>query len=257
MRTSNSSEIAAKLVLPEYPRSSSYDVDWLMKNMMGPNPLWLIEGLAKVMEIPSDAFILDLGCGKAVTSIFLAKEYGSFVEAVDLWIAMDDNRRRIDEAQVSDRVHAVHGDAMNLPFGDDHFDLIVSMDAYHYFGTGKDALPAVLKVLRPGGRIGIVVPGLTHEVETWPKDLAPWWEDGFETFHSPEWWRELWEESRLVRIERAELVPGGSQQWLTWAYAADEWAVAQGREPYRREVAMLEADKQRFLGFSRIIATKL
>ena len=30
--------------------------------------------------------ILDLGCGKGLTSIFLAKEFGVQVYATDLWI---------------------------------------------------------------------------------------------------------------------------------------------------------------------------
>jgi len=37
--------------------------------------------------------VLDLGCGKALSSIFLAKEYGTQVWATDLWISATDNRK--------------------------------------------------------------------------------------------------------------------------------------------------------------------
>jgi hypothetical protein len=33
------------LFLPEFPRSNTYDPDWVMQNQMGPNALWLMEWL--------------------------------------------------------------------------------------------------------------------------------------------------------------------------------------------------------------------
>ena len=30
----------------EFPRSANYNPDWVLENMMGPNPLWLTESLA-------------------------------------------------------------------------------------------------------------------------------------------------------------------------------------------------------------------
>lgn len=38
--------------------------------------------------------ILDLGCGKGLTSIFLAKEFGVQVYATDLWITAAENFER-------------------------------------------------------------------------------------------------------------------------------------------------------------------
>ncbi len=43
---------------------------------MGPNVLWLTEALSQVMELKRGMRVLDMGCGKAVSSIFLAREFG-------------------------------------------------------------------------------------------------------------------------------------------------------------------------------------
>lgn len=65
----------SQLILEEYPLSANYDSEWVRKNEMGPNALWLTESLTQVMEIKSGMRILDLGCGTAMSSIFLAKEF--------------------------------------------------------------------------------------------------------------------------------------------------------------------------------------
>lgn len=56
---------------------------------MGPNVLWLTEFLGQAMELQPGMRVLDMGCGRALSSIFLAKEFGVQVWAADLWIAAD------------------------------------------------------------------------------------------------------------------------------------------------------------------------
>jgi cyclopropane fatty-acyl-phospholipid synthase-like methyltransferase len=53
---------------------------------MGPNALWLMEHLAERLDLQPGQRVLDLGCGTAITSIFLAREYDVRVHAADLWI---------------------------------------------------------------------------------------------------------------------------------------------------------------------------
>ena len=83
------------LYRPEFPRSNTYDPDWVMDNQMGPNALWLMEWLCEDMDLKEDMWVLDLGCGTAMSSIFLAREFGVRVWAVDLWVDPDQNWRRI------------------------------------------------------------------------------------------------------------------------------------------------------------------
>ena len=53
---------------------------------MGPNVLWLTEALTQVLPLEPGMRVLDLGCGAAISSIFLARELGVQVWAADLWI---------------------------------------------------------------------------------------------------------------------------------------------------------------------------
>jgi len=43
---------------------------------MGPNPLRLLEELCQHLDLKPGMKVLDMGCGKGLTSVFLANEYG-------------------------------------------------------------------------------------------------------------------------------------------------------------------------------------
>lgn len=191
MGTSNE-DLVQRLTQARYPRSNGYDVRWVIENQMGPNALWLLEWLAPALGLENlrpGARVLDLGCGRAMTSVFLAKEYDVQVTAADLWVKADENAVRVAEAGVGDRVLPVYAEAHDLPFGEGTFDAIVSVDAYQYFGTNDLYLPTLTRLLKPGGRIGIVVPALREEPEgdEPPAHLKEYWEKdpGFWAFHSP------------------------------------------------------------------------
>jgi cyclopropane fatty-acyl-phospholipid synthase-like methyltransferase len=183
--TMTNEQLTARLAKPRFPRSSRYDGRWIVDNLMGPHVLWLAEYLSEALELKPGMRVLDLGCGKAISSIFLAKEFGVQVIAADLWIKPTQNARRIEAAGVAASVTPVHAEAHALPFAEESFDAIVSLDAYQYFGTDDLYLGTIAKFLKTGGRLGIVCPGLAHEIETIPENIRPFWEWDFCCFHSP------------------------------------------------------------------------
>ncbi|HEX5502938.1 MAG TPA: methyltransferase domain-containing protein [Thermomicrobiales bacterium] len=247
-------DLAAALTLPEFPRAAAYDPAWMLENLMGPNAVWLAEALAQVMDLRPGQRVLDMGCGRAISSIFLAREFGVQVWATDLWVAASDNWRRIRAAGLADRVFPLHAEAHALPFADDFFDAAVSLDAYHYFGTDDLYLAYYARFVKPGGQLGIVVPGLRHELaDGLPAHLAPYWEPDFWSFHSPDWWRAHWERTGPVAVEHADLVPDGWRHWLRWL----EVAAAHGYRSDPQEAEMLRADAGRNLGFARVVARKV
>ena len=244
--------VLKKLHWAEFPRSQKYDAAWVFDNLMGPNVLWLAESLTQVMELKPGMRILDMGCGKAISSIFLAREFGVKVWATDLWISASENWERVKNAGMEASVFPIHAEARSLPYADGFFDAAVSMDAYHYFGTDDLYMGNYFaKLVRPGGQIGIVVPGLTGElVNGIPEHLQPYWDWDFCSFHSPDWWRYHWSKTPGLQVEYADLVPDGWKHWLAWMEAcrlADYPHAAQEEE-------MLIVDAGRTIGFSRIVA---
>lgn len=235
-----------------FPRSARWGWEFAYQNLMGPNALWLAESLSEVVNFRPDMRVLDLGCGKAITSIFLAKEFGVQAWAADLWIRPTENLARIESAAMGDRVFPIYAEAHALPFAHDFFDAVVSFDAYHYFGTADLYTFEIAKFLKPGGILGIVVPGLTREFESVPEALAEWWDPQFMSFHTPAWWRRHWEFSGRFRVEHADLVPDGWRAWVEWNEACDRLGGGDGTE-----AKMLRADGGALLGFSRMVGRKV
>jgi cyclopropane fatty-acyl-phospholipid synthase-like methyltransferase len=239
-----------------FPRSARYDARWQFDNAMGPNPLWLLESLADVMPLEVGSRVLDLGCGKAITSVFLAKEYGVTVWAADLWIEPTENLVRLREAGVDDRVFPLKVEAHAIPFAEGFFDAIVSIDAYHYFGTDDLYLSYLARFVKPGGRIGIVVPGLVDEVDAIPEHLRECWEPDYYSFHSPAWWARHWRRGGVVDVVSADLVPDGWEAWLRWDELGARFLTGWRRDVCERFVTALRRDAGATLGFTRVVATR-
>jgi cyclopropane fatty-acyl-phospholipid synthase-like methyltransferase len=248
-------DLTARLAKLRFPRASRYDGGWLVDNLMGPNVLWLAEYLCEALELKPGMRVLDLGCGKAVSSIFLAKEFGVTVTAADLWIKPSENLPRIAAAGLTDRVTPVHAEAHALPFAQGQFDAIVSLDAYQYFGTDDLYLGYIAKFLKPGGRLGIVCPGLP-EFEIMPAALEPWWEWDFCCFHSPDWWRRHWAKTGLVTVETADWMPDSHALWLDWYRAVLPLLSGFHLKSSTDGIAMLEADVDKLYGFVRVVAQR-
>jgi cyclopropane fatty-acyl-phospholipid synthase-like methyltransferase len=198
--------------------------------------------------------VLDLGCGRASSSIFLAKEFGLQVWATDLWIKAEENWERVRAANLEEDVFPIHAEAHALPFANEFFDAVVSMDAYHYFGTDDLYLGYMLRFLKTNGQLGIKVPGLRNDfVERVPDHLEKYWHWEFHSFHSPAWWRRHWEKTGLVTVMYSDFDAEGWQQWMKWEEVIFE---QEGNEYARQEAAMLEVDAGRNLGFTQVVARK-
>src|SRR5262249_40305075 len=125
-----------RLLSPQFPRASRYNPDWLMANACsGANTIWITEWLTSAMDLKPGIRVLDLGCGRAISSIYMRREFGVQVWAVDLWIDPTVNLLAVRDAGVDDGVFPLRAEARSLPFATEFFDAITCIDSYYYFGS--------------------------------------------------------------------------------------------------------------------------
>jgi SAM-dependent methyltransferase len=234
----------------QFPRSSRYHPDWIAAGVSGgANPLWLAEWLAAEMDLRPGMRLLDLGCGRALSSIFLHREFGVQVWATDLWFSAEENLQRIRDAGVEGGVTPVHADARSLPFDASFFDAIVAIDCFNYFGTDDLYLSYLARFVKPGGCIGIAGAGLVNEIDgALPEHLKAWWTPDLWSLHSAAWWRRHWERTGLMNIKVADTMADGWKLWRDWhKIIAPDNAV---------EIAALEADRGATLGYVRMVGER-
>jgi SAM-dependent methyltransferase len=233
------------LMSERFPRASRYHPRWLRASVSGgANALWLTEWLCEALDLRPGMRVLDLGCGRAASSIFLRREFGVEVWATDLWFSASENLQRVRDAGVEDGVFPLRADARALPFAEQFFDAIVSIDAFVYFGTDDLYLNQLCRLLRPEGLIGIAGAGLAQEMDgVLPAHLRSWWTPSAWSLHSASWWRRHWERAGAVSVEVADTLPGGWQFWRTWQEVVSP--------DNATEIAALSADRGRYLGYVR------
>jgi len=116
--------------------------------------------------------VLDLGCGRAKSSVFLAREFGVQVTAVDLMITATENLQRIRQAGLEGQITPLQCDARALPFAAEAFDAIIAIDSFFYFGTDALYLNYLANFVREGGWIGMAGASARTSSRRWRLPMA-------------------------------------------------------------------------------------
>ncbi len=116
--------------------------------------------------------ILEIGCGTGHSTISLATSVGDngHVDALDLSPKMiRQAEANVHAMELQSRVRFIVGDAMKMEVADAEYDAVFMSFTLELFDTPELAkvLAEIRRVLRPGGRLGVV--SVSHEGE----DLAP------------------------------------------------------------------------------------
>ena len=157
-------------------------------------------------------------------------------------------------ANLQNQVFPIHAEAHALPFASDFFDTLLSFDAYHYFGTDDLYLGYVSQFVRPGGLMGIVVPGVLQELNgEIPAHLASYWQWDWWSFHSPDWWRQHWGKTGLVEVVHADV---RTKRVEALAEVVGSMLGCRFSLCLQMRLEMLRVDAGRTLGFTRLVARK-
>jgi cyclopropane fatty-acyl-phospholipid synthase-like methyltransferase len=239
-----------RFLAQRFPRSSRYHPEWILASVSGGAcSLWLLEWLSETMDLRPGMRVLDLGCGRAASSIFLRREFGVQVWATDLWFSAAENLQRVRDAGVADGVFPLHADARTLPFAPASFDAIVCIDSFPYYGTDDLYLGYLARFLEPGGQLGIAGAGLTREVAGQPPEhLRAWWTPDVWCLHSAGWWRRHWDQTGIVDVAVADTMPDGWRFWLEWQERVAPTNTV--------EIEALRADRGDWLGYLRVVARR-
>ena len=76
----------------EFLKTRNYDASWRVAEAVSANPLRRAHGRTRDIVLKPGMGALDLGCGRARSSVFLAGEFGVQAWAVDLPTPASDNR---------------------------------------------------------------------------------------------------------------------------------------------------------------------
>lgn len=117
--------------------------------------------------------MLDLGCGadgdafecyRRGAQVVALDRNGEEIREVAKWFAA---MKEAGEAPEGATATAMEGDALNLPFPDDSFDVVIISEVMEHIPDDKGVLAEMVRVLRPGGRIAITVPRYGPEKVCW------------------------------------------------------------------------------------------
>ena len=214
-------DVAGKDVLPllrqvdraPYPELDRYTREEIYREIHGEGGLFLACEMARELQLKPGMKVLDLACGAGETSIYLAKQHGVEVFAVDKCADPAALTARPGSAGVGGLVHPVKADARKLPFTDGFFDAIFCLNAYFYFGTDDLYLPYLLRFLRDEGRVCIASPCYREELSPdTPEEFLIEFPDCL-AVHSPGWWRHHFEKTRGTDILRCEPHPQSREFW--------------------------------------------
>jgi arsenite methyltransferase len=139
--------------------AAAYQSDWarlLLGDSFHPGGIALTERLGALLDLKPGKRVLDVAAGQGTSALFLAQRFGCEVLGVDYGgEAMRKATEAAEAAGLTQLVHFQQGDAEHLSIADDSFDAVICECAFCTFPNKREAANGFMRVLRPGGQVGL------------------------------------------------------------------------------------------------------
>ena len=114
--------------------------------------------LVHELKLKGNEKVLDIGSGPGELSMQIVQRLnaGGFLYGIDLSSKMIQLARETASKSGYSNTFFQVGDALNMEFEDNTFDIVVSSNAFPWVPNRNRFLQEVLRVLKPGGRFGLV-----------------------------------------------------------------------------------------------------
>ncbi|MEO1672137.1 MAG: methyltransferase domain-containing protein [Cyanobacteria bacterium J06631_2] len=117
--------------------------------------------------------IIDVGCGIGGSTLHLAQKFGSSATGITLSpVQASRAKERAAEAGLNEGVNFEVANALEMPFADDTFDLVWSLESGEHMPDKAKFLAECYRVLKPGGKL-IFATWCHRETDSLAGDLTP------------------------------------------------------------------------------------
>jgi SAM-dependent methyltransferase len=125
-------------------------------NQIGRQNVCMAEALCEAVDPRAGHRVLDVACGSGTAALIAARRYCE-ATGIDYVSELVERARMRASAEGLDAEFRI-GDAQNLPFPDEHFHQVLSVYGVQFAPDQEAAAGEMLRVCRPGGRIGLATP---------------------------------------------------------------------------------------------------
>ncbi len=175
--------------------------------VLHPGGLEITRELAELCHIDRNKVVLDVASGTGESACYLAEKFGCKVVGVDVSEFMI-KRARKKAMERGLKIEFRTGNAHNLPFNDNTFDVVIS-ECTTCLLDKEQAIKEMTRVAKSGGYVGI------HDIcwkENTPEEIKKRLADiEGERPETLEGWKKLFQKAglkKIIAIDKSHLIPG-------------------------------------------------
>ncbi|BBD57920.1 type 11 methyltransferase [Nostoc sp. HK-01] len=138
----------------EHMHHGFYGADGTQKKERRQAQIDLIEEILRWADVETATNILDVGCGIGGSSLYLAEKFHARATGITLSpVQAARATERAQEMLLNLRSKFLVADAQAMPFADDSFDLVWSLESGEHMPDKTKFLQECYRVLKPGGTL--------------------------------------------------------------------------------------------------------